>query len=162
MLTIREFIASDIEQSVIIFHKLSLFYLGDNASDLEAIRRNLLNNILGKSSGIKLFLAFKQSQVVALATVATLYPAPKETGQLFIKELFVDPDYQGQGIGKQFMRFLAAYAIDNNCSRLDWTADRDNHQAMSFYQDLNATELTDKAYFRMDGHKLAKLAEEDV
>ena len=60
------------------------------------------------------------------------------------------------------MRFLAAYAIDNNCSRLDWTADRDNHQAICFYQDLNATESTDKAYFRMDGHKLAKLAEEDV
>ena len=70
MLTIREFIASDIEQSVAIFHKLSLFYLGDNTSDLETFRSNLLNNILGKSSSIKLFLAFKQSQAVALATVA--------------------------------------------------------------------------------------------
>ena len=147
-----------IDTTVEIFEELSQFYLQENASNKDVIRKNLLTNILSEKSGVKLILALSENNAVALATISLMYPAPKETGLLFIKELFVFPRFQRTGVGEKLFKYIAKYAVDNGCSRLDWCADSDNEMAVSFYSKLGFEPLESKLYFRASGKHLQNIA----
>ena len=44
--------------------------------------------------------------------------------------------------------FIAKYAADNGCARIDWTAAGDNEAVGRLYRNLGAEEV-DKAFFRL-------------
>ena len=92
--------------------------------------------------------------------IAILYPAAKERGQLFMKELYVVSDCRSQGIGRQLMRWIARYALAKNCVRFDWTVDADDPRAVALYRSLGASHLTDRLYFRFSGDDLTRFATE--
>ena len=71
---------------------------GANASSQTAVRENLVRNILGPNSGVRLILAIDGERAVGLASIALLYPAPKEQGQLFMKELYVLSEHRETGL----------------------------------------------------------------
>jgi GNAT superfamily N-acetyltransferase len=146
------------ETVVDLLHEMSGHYNHGRPSDRSHIKQNLQDNILGPESGVRLLLAMDEGRAVALASVAVLYPALRERGQLFLKELFVVSSHRGRGIGTALIRHLAEYALANNCVRLDWTVDRDNGQALEFYSGLGAKPATDKVYFRVSGDDLSVLA----
>src|SRR5687768_7645147 len=98
---------------------MSVHYNGENASTRDEVRRNLIENVLGQHSGVQLFIALDSGRAVGLASISILYPAPKEHGQLFMKELYVASDCRGRGIGKALMHCLARYAVEKSCSRFD-------------------------------------------
>jgi hypothetical protein len=56
------------------------------------------------------------------------------------------------------MRWIAADAVRKNCCRLDWTAERDNEGAVAFYQNLGATHVAQKMYFRLADDDLRHFA----
>ncbi len=140
-----------------LFHDMSAHYHGQSASDRSVVRANLAENILSEHSGVRLVIASEGGRAVGVASIAILYPAPKERGQLFMKEIYVVSGYRGQGIGKALIHFVARYALDIGCSRFDWTVDRDNEQAMAFYRHLGARPANDKVYFRVSGADLERL-----
>ena len=158
MIEIRFFEKQDTESAVKIFCELSEYYLKGNKSTEDEVRRNLINSILGKDSGVKLILAVENGRALALATVSLLYPAPKETGQLCLKELFTSSKYQGKGIGRRMMSFIANYAIEKNCSRMDWATDLSNTMGMEFYRKLGASSMEGRVNYRAEGEFLSELA----
>ena len=131
-----------------------------DASERDEIRRNLVENVLGQHSGVRLVIALDDARAVGLASISILYPAPKERGQLFMKELFVASDRRGRGIGTALMHFVARYAISKSCSRFDWTVDDTNVEALSFYRQLGAHTNPGKLYFRLAGIELDRFASE--
>jgi GNAT superfamily N-acetyltransferase len=146
------------EAVVDAFHELSRHYHGEKALPRAAVRRNFVDQVLGPHSGVRVLVASEGGQVAALATVAILYPAPEERGQLFMKDLFVREGWRGRGVGEQLMRFLARYALAHDCVRFDWTAEAGNHGALAFYRRLQARPVPEKVYFRLTGDELAALA----
>ena len=157
---IRFFQKEDLEIAIDIFEALSEYYLGDNSSSRKNISRNLNENILADRSGVELILAVDQGKSVGMAAISLLYPAPKETAQLFIKELFVLPDCHSKGIGKKMMQFIAEYALENKCSRIDLSVDLDNEKAIQFYKSLGVLPLETKLYLRAEHDVIAKLAKD--
>lgn len=155
---IRFYKEADFSEAVKIFVELSSYYLGENSSSETAVADNIKSNILGPDSGVKLILAFEGGTAIALATISIMYPAPKETGQLFIKELFISKNHQSHGIGKKVMGFIARFAQSKNCSRLDFTVDSDNQKAISFYQSLGLLPLDTKLYFRAKKNEINRLS----
>lgn len=140
-----------------LFHDMSVHYHGQSASGRSVVRTNLAENILSEHSGVRLVIASEGGRAVGVASIAILYPAPKERGQLFMKDIYVLSVCRGQGIGKALIHFVARYALDMGCSRFDWTVDRDNEQAMAFYRRLGALPANDKVYFRVSGVDLERL-----
>jgi len=125
-----------LESVVDLLHEMSLHYNRDNASSRDAVKANLIGNILGPDSGVRLVIASEASRAVGLAAISLLYPALKERGQLFMKELYVVSDKRGAGVGRALMHWTAKYAVSKNCCRLDWAVDDTNPQALSFYREL--------------------------
>lgn len=159
MITICDYEEALFDDAVAIFTQLSAYYLGDNASDSFTVAENLQNNILGKDSAMNLALAYHDGNVCALGAYAILYPATKETGQLFLKELFVSLDYARRGVGEKMMSYLAKKAIEKNCSRFDWTANQDSQASASFYKKLQAPILERKQYYRLTREDLRRVAD---
>jgi GNAT superfamily N-acetyltransferase len=155
---IRFFQPDDTEALVGLLHDMSRHYNGENASPREAVRTNLVNNILGKDCDVRIVVACTGERVVGVAMISILYPAPKERAQLFMKELYVASGVRSQGVGKQIMAWIARYAVTTNCARFDWTVDAENTRALDFYRSIGATQVKDKLYFRFSGPELHEFA----
>ncbi|GMW07792.1 MAG: N-acetyltransferase [Nevskiales bacterium] len=153
---IEFFQSEQLETVVDLFHEMSAHYNGADASDCATVRRHLADNILAEHSGVRLVIASEDHRAVGLASISILYPAPKERGQLFMKELYVVSDRRGEGIGSALMTFLARYAMRMGCSRFDWTVDATNREALDFYHQVGARSLSDKVYFRLAGDDLER------
>ena len=156
---IRFFESADLESVADLLHDMSVHYNADDASDRAAVRANLVERILGKDSAVRLVLALSGARVLGLAAIAILYPAQKERGQLFMKELYVHSGARSEGVGEQLMLWIARHAVRSGCSRFDWTAESNNPRALRFYEALGAQRVEQKIYFRFSGDDLLSFAE---
>jgi len=152
---------SQTETVVDLLRDMSIHYNGLNASDRPEIKRNFIENVLGDHSGVRLVIAAEDNRAVGLASISILYPASKERGQLFMKEMYVVSGCRGRGIGKALMRFVARYAVEKSCIRFDWTVDTTNPSALAFYRSLGAKPAPDKIYFRLAASELERFASVD-
>ena len=64
----------------------------------------------------------------------------------------------GRGVGRALIQFIATFALEHGCSRLDWTAEASNPKAGEFYLSIGASLIEDKQYFRMEGKDLKAFA----
>jgi GNAT superfamily N-acetyltransferase len=141
-------------------HELDQHYCGEQGASEKELESSLRQGLMGPDSSVQIVLALDGDEIAALATYTLLYPAPQQGGQLFMKDLFVRQRWRAQGLGEQLMRYLAAYAVQKNCIRFDWTTESGNAGAMSFYQRLGAEHVTEKVYYRLTGQALRALAGE--
>lgn len=150
---------SNIEELLPIFRELEEYYFGEGAASLDDIRNYFQNNVFSEISGVQVILAKDaHGQVVGFATISILYPAPKLSGQVYMKDLFTSASSRGQGVGKMLMKFIAKYALENGCNRLDWTAETSNPIAGNFYLAIGAEQVQEKQYFRFEGSTLSHFA----
>ena len=60
--------------------------------------------------------------------------------EIFIKELYIDKHFRGQGVGKALMTYLYEIGKKEGCHQIKWTVADWNTPAQKFYKDLGATE----------------------
>jgi len=77
---------------------------------------------------------------------------------LYLEDLYVRPEYRGQGCGTAMLTALARRAQDIGCGRFEWSVLDWNAQAQQFYEKLGATVLPDWRIVRLTGGALARLA----
>lgn len=81
---------------------------------------------------------------------------------IYLEDIYVKPEYRGQGIGSKIIKKVAEVALDKGCSQfrlsvLDW-----NKKAMDLYKDLGAQDLSEAEgwhSFRFEEEAVRKLAE---
>jgi GNAT superfamily N-acetyltransferase len=151
---------ADIEDIVELFHRIDLHYFADEAPSKEEISGYVRRNLFQEHCGVRVALAREDGRPLGLATFAILYPAPRMTGQLFMKDLFAVEESRGKGVGRAIMRFLAEHALEKGCGRFDWTAETTNPSALEFYDRLGIPRVEEKVYYRLTGEKLKSFAAE--
>jgi len=77
---------------------------------------------------------------------------------IYLEDLFVLPEYRGQGIGKALLTCLAQLALTRNCGRLEWSVLDWNAPAIGFYERMGADVLPDWRTCRVTGDSLTNLA----
>ena len=78
---------------------------------------------------------------------------------MYLEDLFVEPDHRGSGIGLALLRHLAQRAVAENCRRLEWQVLNWNKPSIDFYARLGATQMLDWHVRQLGGAALAALAE---
>lgn len=141
-----------------IFSELERYYFGHDAASECDILDYLQHGLFADHSGVRLIAASVNDQIVGFATYTIMYPAPRLSGQMYMKDLFVSQQARGLGVGEQLMKSLAREALDKQCLRLDWTAETTNPGAAAFYQKIHATQVAEKQYFRFEGDALKAFA----
>ena len=79
---------------------------------------------------------------------------------LYLEDLYVRPQWRGQGLGRELLRYVARVAVARGCGRMEWSVLDWNEPAIGFYRKLDALSLTDWTVFRLAGEALARLAAE--
>ena len=157
---VRLYRSGDFDRTWPLFEQVSRFYHGDDAPTAERMRSYVRDRVLAADSAMRLALAFEGSTPVGFAAFAILYPGPETSGQLYLKELFVSAPHRCKGAGRALMKFLAAHALEHECSRMDWTGETGNPSGLSFYRALGVAPSRDKVYFRLSGKALDEFAKQ--
>ncbi len=74
------------------------------------------------------------------------------------KSFFVRSSERGQGVGKPLMAWIARYAVNNGCCRIDWPVQASNDNGISFYESLGAKRVAERLSYRLSGSSLLQLA----
>ncbi len=77
---------------------------------------------------------------------------------IHLEDLFVQPSYRGQGIGKALLTRVAARAAEQGCVRLQWDVLAWNQPAIDFYQGLGARFLDEWRIMRVNDEAIHALA----
>lgn len=80
---------------------------------------------------------------------------------IYLEDIYVMPQYRGQGVGTEILKKVAEIALRQGCSQmrlavLDW-----NKKAMDLYKSLGAQDLTEAEgwrSFRFEGEAMRKMA----
>ena len=78
---------------------------------------------------------------------------------LHLEDVFVRPQFRGQGIGKALLTRVAAIAVERGCARLQWDVLAWNQPAIDFYLGLDAAMLDEWRRMRITDGALNALAE---
>lgn len=150
-----------IHEIIELFHRIDVHYFAGAAPTKAEIGKYVRSNLFRAHCGVRVVIAKEGVRPLGIATFAILYPAPGMSGQLFMKDLFTVSEARGKGVGQAIMRFLARHALENKCSRFDWTAETDNPQALAFYDRLRIPRVDEKVYYRLTNQQLKSFAEGD-
>jgi GNAT superfamily N-acetyltransferase len=77
---------------------------------------------------------------------------------IHIEDLYVSLEHRGKGIGKALLTRLAAIAVAEGCSRLQWDVLEWNTPAIGFYEQMGAKMLMDWRTMRVTGPELHALS----
>ncbi|WP_411063482.1 GNAT family N-acetyltransferase [Vibrio rotiferianus] len=131
-----------------IFVELEQYYFKEQAVSEHELTNYLKQKVFSEHSGVNIIAAYDNSIVLGFASYTTMYPGPKLSGQMYLKDLFVSSNARGRGVGIALMRHLASLAIEQGCQRLDWTAESNNPLAGQFYRSIGAELVSEKEYYR--------------
>ncbi|MEJ1974073.1 MAG: GNAT family N-acetyltransferase [Lacunisphaera sp.] len=77
---------------------------------------------------------------------------------LYLEDLFVRPEFRGQGLGKALLLHLAKLANARGCGRMEWSVLDWNQPAIDFYESLGARRMKEWQICRLTGPALAQYA----
>ena len=118
----------------------------------------LLAQHLFEPAYAEVVLAERAGQVVGLALYNTSYSTFLTQPGLFVEDLFVQPDYRSQGIGKALLGYLARQVVGRGYGRLEWGVRVWNQRAIEFYRRLGAEVLSDWRFCQMFEPAITALA----
>ena len=78
---------------------------------------------------------------------------------IYLEDIFVLPEYRGQGIGKALLTYVAKLAVERGCGRLEWSVLDWNEPAIAFYHRMGASMLEQWRICRVEGNSLIDLAQ---
>ena len=137
-------------QALAAYEKLSHAVSGTGAA--------LAEHLFGQRPYAEAVVAEADAQLVGFALFFPNYSTFLTQPGLYLEDLFVLPDYRGQGIGKTLIQHVAQLAVDRGCGRLEWSVLDWNAPAIAFYQHMGATVLPDWRICRVTGSSLEQLA----
>ena len=80
---------------------------------------------------------------------------------IYVEDLYVRPEWRGNGIGKALMARLAKRCVDDGLARFEWAVLNWNAPSIAFYQSIGATVMDDWRICRLSGKALQDFAGAD-
>jgi GNAT superfamily N-acetyltransferase len=77
---------------------------------------------------------------------------------IYLEDLYIRPAHRGLGIGKALLASLARLALDEGCSRLEWSVLDWNAPAIAFYRSIGAAAMDEWTRYRLAGPALTDFA----
>ncbi|CAN7507581.1 GNAT family N-acetyltransferase [Duganella sp. LjRoot269] len=151
------------ESLVELLEELHAYYNEGSSLPREMVRSYLVEELLAAESPLRLAVAFQDDgQVLGLAAITLTYSlvefTPEKRRQCWLKELYVLSSRRGLGVGRALMSWVAQYALENGCGRIDWPVKASNARGIAFYESLGAKPVADRLSYRLFEPHLSELA----
>lgn len=128
------------------------------AHECIATEADLTRSLFGAQPDAEVILAFADGEPAGFALFFHNYSTFLARRGLYLEDLFVLPEYRGQGIGLALLRELARIAVERQCGRMEWSVLTWNEPAIEFYEKLGARAMDGWKVYRLTGDSLEKVA----
>lgn len=143
----------------VIFQLIQALAEYEKLSDAVTGSADALNeHLFGSSPYAEVIIAEYAGQAVGFALFLHNYSTFLTQPGIYLEDLFVLPQYRGQGVGKAILSYLAGLAVERGCGRLEWSVLDWNESAIAFYRRMGAAVLPDWRICRVTGESLTYLA----
>jgi len=78
---------------------------------------------------------------------------------IYLEDLFIMPEYRGNGYGKATLKRLAEITVERGCGRLEWSCLDWNQPSIDFYLSLGAEQMNEWTVYRLTGKTLKNMAD---
>jgi GNAT superfamily N-acetyltransferase len=117
----------------------------------------LKEHLFGKPRYAEAILAEYTGQTIGFALFCHNYSTFLTKPGIYLEDIFVLPEYRGQGIGRAILTKVAQIAVERGCGRLEWSVLDWNEPAQAFYRHLGASILDEWRICRLTGEALTQL-----
>jgi GNAT superfamily N-acetyltransferase len=146
----------DAELLVKLVHELAVYEKLEDKT--QAKPEDFRRHLFGFRPVAEAALAEVDGKPVGFALWFTTFSTFRGQPGLYLEDLFVKPEYRGQGIGKGLLAFLARLAVERGCGRLEWAVLNWNEPAIGFYKSVGARPMDEWTVYRIDDEPLRLLA----
>jgi len=147
--------ASDVP---LIFHFIKSLAIYEKMIDRVIATEEKLMKTLFLDHQAEVLLAEEDGKPIGFALFYTTYSTFQGKANLFLEDLFIEPEYRGKGYGKLLFSCLATIAKERDYSRIDWWCLTWNLPSIGFYEKLGAKQLSEWSIFRLQDEKITELA----
>jgi GNAT superfamily N-acetyltransferase len=124
-----------------------------------ATEAQLLQTLFGAQPAAEVLIAELESgSVGGFALFCGNYSTFLAQPGIWLEDLFVRPEYRGEGIGRMLLAELARLSVARGCGRVEWAVLDWNEPSIGFYKALGARGMTEWTTFRLTGDALTALA----
>lgn len=159
MVEIRPADQQDVAAIASLMEELDRFY---GATDIEPPGQRIpqiVAALFQEPRAAYALLAWENERVVGMATYSFLWPAAGVTRSLYLKEIYIAEAFRGKGIGVLLMKRLCRVAVERECSRVEWTTDKNNVLGEEFYERLGIPQNQEKIFYRLEDEEIRQVTE---
>lgn len=153
--TIRKATEKDVGLILEFIKKLAEY---ENLLDEVVAKENLIKEWLFTKQVAEVIFALNGQKEVGFALYFHNFSTFLGKGGIYLEDLFVLPEYRGQGFGKLLLSTIAKTALERSCGRVEWSCLEWNKPSIEFYERLGAKKLNEWRTFRLTGKELENLA----
>jgi GNAT superfamily N-acetyltransferase len=128
------------------------------AHEVTATEAGLRETLFGARPAADVIIAYAGDTPAGFALFFPNYSTFLGKPGLYLEDLFVRPEYRGQGLGLALMKRLAQIAVERGCGRFEWSVLDWNEPAIGFYESLGAKLMDGWSIVRVNGDALTALA----
>jgi GNAT superfamily N-acetyltransferase len=150
-LKIRKAISADAES----IHKM-IMELAEYEKLLDEVSISVsdLEKLLESSdSFVEILIAEYENSPVGYALYFHNYSTFLGKAGIYLEDLFVKPEFRGEGIGRLLLEYIIKIAKERNCGRVEWSVLDWNEPAIEFYKNRGAHPLENWKIFRLTEDK---------
>lgn len=156
LISIRNASVGDVGLILHFVRELAIYEKAEHEvlADEDAIR----SSIFGEGSRVDALICEQQGEPVGFAVYFYNYSTWLGKMGLFLEDLYVSPEYRGNGAGIALLQHLARIAVERDCGRFEWNVLDWNEPSIKFYESLGAEPLNEWVGYRLTGQALQNLA----
>ena len=125
---------------------------------VHANEETLEESLFGEHPAAYALLAFIGDRPAAYVVYFFSFSTMVGKRGLWLDDIFVNPEFRGQGIATALMALLADIARQNECGRFEWIVLDWNRPAIDFYESMGAAVLDDWRVCRLDENRMTSAA----
>lgn len=126
-------------------------------NEVTATEKDLEDSLFGPNPQVYCHVATSNGSVVGMAIWHLNYSTWLGKHGIYLEDLYVIPEYRGQGHGLALLKELAKICVNRNYERLQWWVLDWNKPSIEFYESLGAVAMDEWTTFRVSGEALEKL-----
>ncbi len=116
-------------------------------------KKDLENELFNKNAATVEFIK-SDDKVIGYIVYFFNFSTFKGHRGLYLEDLYIQPEYRHNGIGKLSFKHLCKIAQDNKCQRMEWVCLKWNKPSIDFYHSLGAVEMDEWMTFRLTEDKI--------
>lgn len=147
---------SDVPEILKFIHDLAVFEKLEN--EVKVTEEKLRETLFGDKKYAEVLFIDYQGVKAGFALFFHNYSTFLGQPGIYLEDLFIKPEYRGQGLGKKLLSHLAKLTVQRGCGRLEWSVLNWNQDAIEFYKSLGAKAMSEWTVYRLVDRELQKFA----